>query len=174
MTWRRRHRVWRGEGAGEAGRSAGLVPVGGDGGGSIQRDGAAETVGRSRGRGVSTARRRATAGPVAKSTGSGGSVRAAAQWENGGRGRKFLAVVYSCASAEMPCAAADASHLAPRIVQNTARTKKIAAPPQIARLLEGRFRLRALYIGGFLAHAHYSAPVGDALSLAPIHLHSGS
>jgi hypothetical protein len=46
-------------------------------------------------------------------------------------------------------AAADASHLSPRIVQKAVRPKNFAAPLRIARLLEGRFRLRVLYIGVF-------------------------
>jgi hypothetical protein len=65
-TWRG---VWRGEGAGEAGRSDGLVPVSGDRARSVQCGGAAGTASRRRGPGGSTARRRAIAGPLAESTG---------------------------------------------------------------------------------------------------------
>jgi hypothetical protein len=51
--------------------------------------------------------------------------RAAATQGRGG----ISSVVYSRASAEMPRAAADASHLVPGIGQTAARPKKIAAPP---------------------------------------------
>jgi hypothetical protein len=69
---------------------------------------------------------------------------------------KFPAVVYSRASEQMSRVAADASHMAPRIVQAAARTKKFATPPRIAHLLEDRFHLHALHTGGF-----YSAGAGQ-------------
>jgi hypothetical protein len=106
------------------------------------------------------ARARQTYSAAASYSGAGGGIdrrrgnrAAAVRWENGGRRCRgeFSAVVYSRAFAEMPRAAADASHLAPRIVQNATRPKNFAASPRIARLLEGRFRLRALYIGGFFS-----------------------
>jgi hypothetical protein len=59
--------------------------------------------------------------------------------------------VHSRASAQMPRAAADASHFMPWIVQTAARPKKFAAPLRIPRLLEGRFRLRAWYTGDFFS-----------------------
>jgi hypothetical protein len=98
---------------------------------------------------------------VSHSTAGGGTDRR--RWEScgGGAGGKwrararggvgFSAVVYSRASAEMPRAATDASHLTPRIVQTPARPKICAALPRIPRLLEDRFHLRARYTGGFFS-----------------------
>jgi hypothetical protein len=69
------------------------------------------------------ARRQATAWPAAESIGGGEIVRQRCGGKNGGHGRAggggcggISAVVYSLASEEMPRAAADASHLVPRIV----------------------------------------------------------
>jgi hypothetical protein len=86
---------------------------------------------------------------AAKSCGGG----VGGKWRARAGGGEFQPVGHSRASEELPRTAADASHLVLRIVQTPARPKKIAAPPRIPRLLEGRFRLRARYTGGF-----FSAP----------------
>jgi hypothetical protein len=65
------------------------------------------------------------------------------------RGVNFPAVGASRACEKMPRAAADVSHMAPRIGQTAARTKFLTAPSQIVRLLEEKIRLRALHTGGY-------------------------
>lgn len=103
------------------------------------------------------ARARWIYGAAASNSGTGGGIdrrrrdfAAAARWEmeGVGAGGNFQPFGYSRVRQAMPRAVADASHLALGIVQNTARPKIFTAPRRLPRLLEERFRLRALQISG--------------------------
>jgi hypothetical protein len=138
--WRRR----RGEGRGEAPAVSRAMVQGAARGDGEEEARATLIYGaaagyRTRGGGIDRRRQN-----IAVTARGGGEWRARARG-----GREFQLVGHSCASEEMARAAADASHLVLRIVQTPARPKKISAPPRIPRLLEGRFRLRAPYTGGF-------------------------
>jgi hypothetical protein len=129
---------------GEAGRSVGLVLVGGDDGG------VAGTAGKRRGRGGSTAQRRATAGPAAESTGGGRIVRRRRGGKMEGVGGIFSRCVFARVRRDAVRYSRRVTFGAPDSAKCHA-PQKFAAPAWIARLLEGRFRLSVLYIDGLFS-----------------------
>lgn len=116
--------------------------------------GASVTAQRSGRRCQEGARARWIYAAAARISAAGDGNRPAAAGFRGGAGAgegKFPAVGFSRVRRALPRAVADAPHMALRIVQNAARSKKFSAPRRLPRLLERPFSSRARYTGGFFA-----------------------